>query len=197
MTALRIWIGGLVLVFSFAAEASPATSHVREIAAAASRALNDLGKPLADRERTAEATIRAGFDGERMARFSLGRFWPRQPSPARSGYIDAYQRWASRKIRPYIAAHHDQRFSIEGERPSGRGDVTVATAMLGPADEARAAAFRVRTNAHGPLIVDVVLDGTSIALAHRAEFTRLAKRYGLAGLTLVLEARAGRLGVWP
>ena len=196
-TALAIGFLALVIFRSEAATASPASAFLQSIAEKTDAIWADQSETVEARQRAVEVFIGKRLNVRRMARLSIGRFWPRAPSLARDAYLDAYRRWVAREIAPYLAAFPGETLRVSSEKSVGGGDILAETTISALERPDRSAAFRIRIKGAEAEIIDVNTGGLSLAIANRATFTSLVRRFGLAGLTFVLEARAGRMGVWP
>ena len=86
---------------------------------------------------------------------------------------------------PYLA--------IAEEKPAGKTDVVVRTRIDRPSGSPINADWRVRVTDGRYGIIDVMVQGVSMALTHRQEFSGLIKKNGLDGLIQLLSARVGKL----
>ena len=79
--------------------------------------------------------------------------------------------------------------AILSERPAGTKDVVVSTRIERPHGPSIAADWRVRTTGRRYRIIDVMVDGVSMAVTQRSEFAAVIQRRGLQGLIDDLRVR--------
>ncbi len=154
-----------------AAAVPPAGVFIGDLA---DRALATLGnRSLSVEARDAEfrRLFVANFAVPRIGRFVLGRYW-RQASPAE-------QREYLKLFTDYIVAIYVDRLSkysglkvrVLGTRPASGGGVFVETEVVQPgATKPAAVAWRVEGEPGAYQIVDVVIEGVSMAITERQEF---------------------------
>ncbi len=180
-----------------AASAGPAGDLIRQMSDEAIAALSDGGQPLVQREKRLQGLLDTHFDLERIARFAVGRYWRAATPEQQSDYIKAFSDYIMARYARRIGGYSGETLELVSERPTETGDVLVETRILRPAGPPIAAEWRVRTDGGRPLIIDIVIEGMSMALAKRAAFAALIRQNGIDGLILVLQADTGRKGARP
>ena len=82
---------------------------------------------------------------------------------------------------------------LAGERPDGKNGRLVEseiTAKEGPPIKLQ---WRIRQGAESLKIVDILVEGVSMAVTQRSEFTNVVRSQGLEGLLQALRARTQRM----
>ncbi|MBL3677192.1 MAG: ABC transporter substrate-binding protein [Alphaproteobacteria bacterium] len=142
-----------------------------------------------------EAAFRAFLDRNfamrSIARFAIGRHW-REASPAQQ---EAYERLFEEMIvRRYTAQFTDyqgQDVRVAGSQPVGRRDALVASVVTQPGGQPDVSVdWRVREGGEAWRVVDVVVEGVSMAMTYRADFDSVVQRGGIPGLLEALAAQA-------
>jgi len=179
------------------ATAGPEADHVQSIAEAARKALAVEGAPLARREAEARHRIARGFDMRRMARFAIGRYWGRISATDRTDYVRAFQAWLLARYADRFGGYPGETFAVTAEIATAGQGVLVETRVDRARPPPPITRWRTRAGRDGMRIVDLDIDGRSLALTKRAEFSAILRRQGIAGLIFALESAAGRIGGLP
>ena len=133
--------------------------------------------------------VREGFDLELMGRFVLGNFWRTASARQREEFQDLF---AERLLKGYarrLETYRTESLTLVDSRPVGKRDVLVET-RVDSTDGQLVMGWRVRPGTDGHRIVDVTVNGISLALTERQEFSSAAKSLGVEGLLEVLRAQA-------
>ncbi len=133
--------------------------------------------------------VREGFDLELMGRFVLGSFWRTASAEQREEFQDLF---AERLLNSYsrqLETYRTETLTLVGSRPIGKDDVLVETRVQS-ADGPLVMGWRVRPVSDHHRIVDVTVNGISLALTERQEFSSAAKSLGVEGLLKVLRAQS-------
>lgn len=129
--------------------------------------------------------IRVGFDLDVTSQFVLGKYWGRAKAEQRAEFRDLF---ANYLVNTY--ASHFKRFRIgtltviASNRIAG-GDILVQTDIDRAADTANVV-WRVRARDGEYRIIDVLVDGISLAMTHRSEFASIIQRGDLEKLLRIM-----------
>jgi phospholipid transport system substrate-binding protein len=146
--------------------------------------------------RRLEPLLEAQTDLDLLARLALGRHW-RVATPAQlEEYRTLYRRFLLRtlagRLRHVGAAalgSQAERFQILASRPVGERDVLVQTRLL-PLDRPPLRVdWRLRERPAEPVIIDLIVEGISLLVTQRSEFTAVLERAGMDGLLSELRTR--------
>ncbi len=114
-----------------------------------------------------------------IARYVIGRFWNSATKPQQKRYLATF--------RDYVVANYAAKawniknvhLSVEKVIENSPSDVFVATMIHIPHKKKDVPlGFRVRKARSGPKIVDLQVDGISLIVSHRSEFTSVMGKYG-------------------
>ncbi len=134
--------------------------------------------------------IRVGFDLDVTSQFVLGKYWGRAKAEQRAEFRDLF---ANYLVNTY--ASHFKRFRIgtltviASNRIAG-GDILVQTDIDRAADTANVV-WRVRARDGEYRIIDVLVDGISLAMTHRSEFASIIQRGDLEKLLRIMRGEDG------
>jgi phospholipid transport system substrate-binding protein len=154
--------------------------------------------PEQQREQRFSALLRDGFDIPRIARFVLGRYWISVSDQDRQQFANLYEEWNVKIYSVRFRDYSGQTVKVEGTKPVSNEVTLVTSEISWPNGPPVKVDWRVRADNGDYKIVDVEVEGVSMALAQRDEFASVIQQNGgtVAGLNRALEARlaSGDLG---
>ena len=133
-----------------------------------------------------KSLIRESFDLELIGRFVLGRFWREATDTQRSDFQDLYAHHLLSSYARQLDAYEAEALTVISTRDVGKKDILVET-EINSASGPFKAGWRVRAADNSRKIVDVEIDGISMALSHRQEFGSVANRTGVDGLIKIMK----------
>ena len=143
--------------------------------------------------------VRRGFNLQLTSQFVLGKFWHRATERQRSEFQDLFTEYLLNSYTRCIGSYHAETLAIVASHPVGSKDVLVETSVAGD-DGTTNPIWRVRAQDGVYKIIDVSIDGVSLALTQRREFAAVINRQGLDGLLdmlrqkLAAQAKAAQAG---
>lgn len=120
------------------------------------------------------------FDMPTIGRFVLGRYWNQATPAQQTSYTDLFTEMVVRTYTRRFVGYAGQTFQINGNRADGDTDVIVQSQInqTGGAPPI-AVDWRVRDYGGGSFrILDVVIEGVSMAATQRSEFSSIIQRNG-------------------
>jgi phospholipid transport system substrate-binding protein len=171
-------------------EIAGATALISNLAEQALAVLRRQDLSLEQREAAFRQLLRNGFDMNFIARFVLGKHWRELNAEQQAEYLDVFSEYVLQTYSRRLGGYAGQTFAVLGARAAGQQDVIVQTRIDQPSGGPPILAdWRVRPGAGGYRIVDVIVEGVSMAVTQRAEFGAVVQRGGVAGLVEALRAR--------
>jgi phospholipid transport system substrate-binding protein len=145
----------------------------------------------AQRAARMEDVLRRGLDFETIGRFVLGRHWNTASPQKREEFIAVFTDFVAKSYSRRLAEEATiDGFNITGVRDLGEGDALVQTQITRPSGAPLSYEWRVRTAQGKTKIVDVVVEGVSLLITHRSDFTSVIGQSGLDGLIRSLRDKA-------
>ena len=132
--------------------------------------------------------VRNGFNLELTSQFVLGKFWNQATAQQRAEFQDLFTEYLLNSYARHIGSYQAETLSIVASHPIGAQDVLVETSVTG-ADGATNPIWRVRAQDGIYKIIDVSIEGVSLALTQRREFASVINRQGLDGLLDMLRQK--------
>ncbi len=144
---------------------------------------------LSERHEALKGLIGEGFDLALIGRFVLGHHWRSASVAQRDEFQSLFATHLLNSYARQFSAYEGTTFTIISSQEVGEKDVLVET-QIASADGPINAGWRVRPAEGQSRIIDVVIDGISMALTQRQEFGSLANREGIDGLLVKMRANA-------
>ena len=156
-------------------------------------ALSSRGYSLEQREAAVRGLLRQGFDLPFIGRFVLGRHWRTMAPDQQAQYQELFSEYILQSYSSHLGGYAGQSLSITGARPAGSKDAIVRTRIVRPSGPPVEADWRVRAQGSQYLIIDVTVEGVSMAVTQRSEFASVIKNNGFEGLLAALRARTDKM----
>lgn len=184
-----------LLLFALAALILPAAPTHAEITSEQGKSFVDniaekgINEVIAAEVSQAEKTQRfrdmflSTFDTASTARFVLGRHWRASDPVERERFTELFQEynvliWARR-----FDEYNGQELIVTGTRPDGDKGLFVESQIIGvEGGEPINIVWRLRERNGEPKVVDIVIEGVSMALTYRSEYDSIVSRSGLSAL---------------
>lgn len=171
-------------------EPSEARSFVDRIAERATTILASE-RSLAQRRDELQNILESAFDLEYIGRLVLGPTYRTLSAEQQEAYDRAFRRYVLSTYARRIDEYGGEELAITGAEPAGSRDVKVLSRITGTdQSEPVQVAWRVRERADGPKIIDVEIEGVSMAISQRSEFSSVVDQRGVDGLISMLRDRA-------
>ena len=134
------------------------------------------------------------FDIPSIARFAVGRYWRTAQTTEQERLFAAFEdvivgTWSRR-----FSEYDGQTLDVQSAVPDGKNGALVESTIVGKSIDPFAVAWRLRHRSEGWKVVDVIVEGVSMALTYRQEYaTIISQRGGVPGLVKELETQAATL----
>lgn len=180
------------------AEASPeaikgASQFIQWLADQAIAVLGSTSSTLETRESEFRRLLSQGFAMPFIGRFVLGRYWRTATPEQREDYQELFAEYILRTYSSRLGGYAGETFNVTGARPAGKQDILVATRIDRPSGPPIKADWRVRVFDNEYKIIDIMVEGVSMAVTQRSEFTNVVRSQGFEGLLQALRARTERM----
>ena len=170
-----------------------AIRHIQLLGEQAFGALQRDETSLEKREAVLADILSRGFALPLIARFVLGRYWRPATPDQRDTYVDLFGRFVIKSYSRHLGGFAGSSFDIVGAEPIGKSDFLVTTILHRKTGSPFKAGWRVRLIEDQHKIIDVMVEGISMAVSQRQEFGSVLKRDGVERLLQILSAKVGRV----
>ena len=133
--------------------------------------------------------FRKGFDVDTISRFVLGRYWRRATDEQKVEYQSLFADFIVTTYANRFHQYSGEKLLVDGERPASKRDTIVSSEIKPPDGPAVRVDWRVRKTGDDHKIIDVIVEGVSMAITQRDEFASVIRRGGGGVETLIAELR--------
>jgi len=202
----RIGLGSLMLVcalvmgvlLSTPAAANPddARDFIRSLGDQTVATLSDDSLSEEARNDRLRLLFARGFDIRTIALFALGRHWRGASKQQLREYLGLFEEFIVTSYAERFGEYTGETLKVKGARAAGGGDVVVVSEIERPGQPGLRVDWRVRETKRGYKIVDVVVEGVSMVITQRDEFTAVIHSggTGIEGLLTALRKKTGLPG---
>jgi phospholipid transport system substrate-binding protein len=99
-------------------------------------------------------------------------------SAQRTEYTASFKKMIVEVYSRRFSEYEGQKLEVRGSRPEGTADVLVKSAIVPPSGPEVAVDWRVRSSNGQYKVVDVIVEGVSMAVTQRADFASVIQRGG-------------------
>ncbi len=153
---------------------------------------------LSDQDRQArfEALLQRGFDMPRIARYVLGRYWTAASDDQRQAFAQLFERWVVQTYASRFKGYSGEQVKVTGARDEGQGAVVTTEIVSAAGAPPLKLDWRVGHKDGAYKILDIDVEGVSMALTERDEIAAVIQRNGgtVASLNRVFAERLGMAG---
>ena len=175
------------------AESGGASRFIRDLGDQAIQVLQTQDLTLEQREDRFRDILRQGFNLDFIGRFVIGNHWRKASAQQQADYQQLFGEYILQTYASRFGGYAGEKLAISEEKPAGKTDVVVRTRINRPSGSPINADWRVRVTDGRYGIIDVMVQGVSMVLTHRQEFSGLIKKSGVKGLIQLLSARVDKL----
>lgn len=171
-----------------AASAQSPEAFINDLSGQALKAINDKTS-AAEREKRFADLLETDFDLPRISRFVLGRYWLAASDPEKQEFQKLFETYVVRAYSNRFSEYSGETVKVAGSRGEG-DDALVMSQIVRPNGAPPVKVdWRVHKNGNDYRIVDVNVEGISMALTQKQEFAAVIERggAGVSGLNKVLQ----------
>ena len=171
-------------------ERHPAASYIENLGEQVIAAMADKSLSESDRVRYFGELLVRDLDIPVIARFALGKHWRKTTKDQRRAYIDAFTDFIVQTYSTRLGGASVDHFEITRTRSVGKKDILVQSRVAQSDSKPIRADWRMRERDGRFRILDVSVEGVSMALMLRHEFESVLRNQGgVDGLIKALRAR--------
>ena len=190
----------LAVPISLLAAVSPqavegASAFIADLASQAIKILQSSSDKIERREEKFRGLLSTGFDMPFIARFVLGKHWRKATPQQRADYQALFAEYLLKSYSRRMGGYSGETFTVAAARPAGKKDIMVKTRIVQPGGPPIKADWRVRPKNGQYKIIDIMVEGVSMAVTQRSEFNAVIRQRGIPGLLQALRARTEKFGV--
>jgi phospholipid transport system substrate-binding protein len=179
---------------ALARDANPAASaFMQELGAKAIAELTDPAIPQPEREARFRRLLNEHFDMAAISRFVLGRYWRTASDAQRAEFQRLFEDFVVSAYSTRFSEYRGEAFRVAGSSNDDGNTTIVHSRIIMPSSENIRVDWRLRAAAGEFTVVDIIVEGVSMAVTQRAEFASVIQsRGGLDGLIEALRNRSAQ-----
>ena len=175
------------------ATADGAARFIHQFGNRAIETLRMSGLTLDQREARFRGLLSEGFDLAFIGRFVLGKYWRAATPDQQADYLELFGEYVLQTYSARLGGYSGETISVVGARQANDKDAVIRTQIDRPSGPPIVADWRVRMTGGQYRIIDVIVEGISLAVTQRSEFASVVRRDGIEGLLAILRARTTKI----
>ena len=132
----------------------------------------------AQKEKAFRKLLKDSFDMQTIGRFSLGRYWNTSSDAQKKEYLKLFEDMVVDVYAQRFGDYQGQQLAVVRSRPEGKADTVVVSNILDDNGNKFSVDWRVRYKKGRYKIVDVVIEGVSMSVTQRSDFSSVIQRGG-------------------
>lgn len=135
-----------------------------------------------------------GFDIPAIGRFVMARGWRRASDTEKREFLTLFEDVIVHTWSRRFSQYDGQTITVRGTSPDGETGTLVDSALVDATGQSVVVQWRLRQQEEGLRIVDVIIEGISMAITYRQDYASVIRRSGgLTGLLAELRKQVGNL----
>lgn len=165
-------------IATLAAAADTASAFLQAYSDRSVRMLTEPGVDQSEREARFRGLLAEGFDLPSVGAFVLGRYVRVATPDQRRAFLDVFQEAMAQRFVPLFSKHPDERLQVVREYRSEADprSTFVKSRITQPAEPPIKADWRIRKRDGQYKIIDVIIEGVSMAITLRSDYTSFIAR---------------------
>lgn len=166
------------ILISTEADGVQAQQTIEKMGQKAISFLSNNNLSQAQKEKEFRKLLKSNFDMATIARFALGRNWKVASKAQKKEYLRLFENLV---VRVYASRFNDYKgegFDVASYKDTGKKDVTVTSYIVPNSGSKVQVDWRVRNKNGSYKVIDVIIEGVSMSLTQRSDFSSVVQRGG-------------------
>ncbi|MGB1088851.1 MAG: MlaC/ttg2D family ABC transporter substrate-binding protein, partial [Alphaproteobacteria bacterium] len=163
---------------AFAGQSPEAETFIQNLADEAVTILSDKNISEAEKISRFDVILSRDVDMGRVGRFVLGRYWRGLPEAELNTYLETYQDYLIHSNAARLSAYAGDKIVVKNSVPDARDQFIVQSEVPNDQGSPFKIDWRVRVKDGEMKVVDIIVEGISMALTQRDEFAGIMQRSG-------------------
>ena len=157
--------------------------------------LDDTSLSQTEKERDLRNLFRQNFDTPAISRFVLGKHWRGASTAERQDFVDAFEEMNTRQFLAMVGEFSQEMFSVvKVQEDAAKPSLSLVSTKIAQSEgEPISAVWRVRNNDGQYKILDIVIEGVSMAITLRHEYGTVVRSDGVDGLIAIMREKNAEL----
>ncbi|MCB9990354.1 MAG: ABC transporter substrate-binding protein [Rhodospirillales bacterium] len=140
--------------------------------------LGDSGMSIAQKKSSFRKLLQGSFDMKTIGRFSLGRYWRVATPEQRKEYLTLFENMVIEVYSQRFSDYQGQKFETRSYRADGPSDTLVTSFIVPDSGPEIQVDWRVRYKNGKYRVIDVIVEGVSMSVTQRSDFSAVIQRGG-------------------
>lgn len=172
------------------AKTEPAAVFVRDLAARALAITEESEASAEEQDKQFRALLHDGFDIPAIGAFVVGRYWRKAEEEDKKRFLELFEEMIITTYASQLTEFSSEDVTVLDTRAEGDTITAVLTEVQREGQETMRVDWKVRDAKADPRIVDVMVEGVSMAVTQRSEYGSVMRSMGgLPGLNKALEKK--------
>jgi len=169
---------GFALAQSPGNQVPAAAQFIERLAQRAIEGLTTRDIDASERTKRFRTLFTESFDVPKIGRFALGNAWRTANAADREAYLSAFEDFIVATYATRFADYGGETIRVVGSRPLEDGEAAVGTHFVRTQGEPIRIDWRLAPDGGNWKIIDVVIEGVSMAITQRDDFNATVQRNG-------------------
>ncbi|MBU6235782.1 MAG: ABC transporter substrate-binding protein [Alphaproteobacteria bacterium] len=165
-------------VFVSANDGAAAKSMISRLGDEAIRTISNSGLDEASKKQTFRRLLTQNFDMATIGRFAMGKYWRQATPQQQAEYTRLYEKMIVDVYTARFNKYSGQTFEVTDTRVDESGDIVVSSNVVSSGSTPVSVDWRVRPKGGGYRIIDVMVEGVSMAVTQRNDFAGVIQQGG-------------------
>tara|TARA_B100000519_G_scaffold113170_1_gene97922 strand:+ start:446 stop:1015 length:570 start_codon:yes stop_codon:yes gene_type:complete len=176
------------------AQTSPegAANFLRKVGDETIILLKDSDRAQKDKEAELRRILDKSIDMKTIGRFALGKTWRELDDTQKNRYLALFRDYLLYSYSKRLLTYAGETFSVVRSKPVRR-DALVYTLIKQSSGQPLNTHWRIRHKGDTYFVIDVIVEGISMAVTQRSEFRTVIRKRGVEGFFNSLESIIGRM----
>ena len=155
--------------------------------------LSDQRGTIAEREQKFRTVLRDDFAMKKIGRFAIGKYWRNMSTEQKRLYQKLFEEWILKTYSVRFGGYSGETVKVIRTFKAGATDVFVRTQIDSNKRRSLKVDWRVRRIDQRFKIIDIVVEGVSMLITQRAEFSAVLRERGIDGFITILRSQLDQL----
>jgi phospholipid transport system substrate-binding protein len=158
--------------------AEGARNYIENMGNRAIAFLSDASLTQKQRKREFKTLLEDSFDLKTIGRFAIGSNWRKASPQQRKEYQNLFKKMIVSVYSKRFEEYRDQKLDVRSSRPEGTKDIMVTSYIVSNDDPDVRVDWRVRYKKGRYQVIDVIVEGVSMSITQRSDFSSIIQRGG-------------------
>jgi phospholipid transport system substrate-binding protein len=172
-------------------QGTAAQGMVKKLGDDAIAAIANTGLDEAAKKQVFKRLLTQNFDMNTIARFAMGKYWRVATPQEQAEYLKLFEKMVIDVYTARFNSYSGQSFNVTANRLDESGDIVVSSQVASKGSAPASVDWRVRPKAGGYRIIDVMVEGVSMAVTQRNDFASVIQQGGGTVEALLVYLRRG------